>query len=208
MGEVTPLLSQRVRLSHTRVMAASIAARSRPVPSYGWYLVALLAVMALTLRAGDMLVFWFVQQLPFEWMFAIGTYLPVVLPTLLLVFGVVVVSIFYDRLVRKSYLRQMRRLDIPLEIDALYEIVPEGLRLITERIEIFPKWHAVDTVSQVADGWVVSADQLTVLIPSESFADLAEERRFMEELLAHVPSETRTRSAQAVAFAEAHSNVS
>jgi hypothetical protein len=199
---VTPPLSQRVRLSHERVMAASIAARSRPVPSYGWYLLWLLAVLALILWGGDLLVFWFVQQLPFEWMFAIGPYLPLIVPTLLLVIGVVVVSIFYNRMVRRSYLRHMKRLGVPLEIDAVYEILPEGLRLTTERIEIFPKWHAIDTISRVADGWVVSADQLTFLIPSHSFTEQAEERNLIGELVSHLAPEARARSEPAVAFAE------
>ena len=49
------------------------------------------------------------------------------------------------------------------------------LRVSTERITIFPKWGAVDSVEHHALGWVLSADQLTFLIPRDSFADEAAE---------------------------------
>ena len=193
-------LSHRALLKHDEVMKASMAARSRAI-SFNWLIVILVLGLVLAVEAGHLFSFWFVQQLPFEWMFAIGTSLPSVIPALFAFLVVLFVGALQNWAVRRAYLKNFTRLAIPSEIEALFEILPEGLRLSTDRIAIFPKWHAVDTIDRADSGWVLSADHLTFLIPSESFADKDAERAFLSALVDKLTPEARERSSKAVAFA-------
>ena len=79
---MTAPLEHRATLSHRRVMAAAMAARSRPIPVY-WLSATLFVGLLAAVWLGHLVTFWAVQQLPFEWMFAIGTYLPTLIPALL-----------------------------------------------------------------------------------------------------------------------------
>jgi hypothetical protein len=193
-------LAHRTVLRHRQVIAAAMAARSRPV-SLHWLSAGLFLGLAAAVWAGHAVTFWFVQQLPFAWMFAIGTYLPTLIPATFAFVVVAVVGTFQNRAVARAYLSNFERLGIPEEIEALYEILPDGLRLSTDRITIFPRWHAVDTVERGADGWVVSADHLTFLVPRDSFADETAERVFVAALVDHLSDEARHRSNATVAFA-------
>ena len=197
--DATP--SHRALLRHADVMRASMAARSRAI-SANWLLAMLMVGLAVAVWAGHLFAFSFVQQLPFPVMFAIGTYLPTIVPALFAFVVVVLVGSIQNWAVRRAYLSNFKRLDIPAEIDALFEIEAEGLRVSTERITIFPKWGAVDSVEHHALGWVLSADQLTFLIPRDSFADEAAERAFLAALVGRLTDETRERSHRAVTFAE------
>ena len=105
-----------------------------------------------------------------------------------------------DWAIRRSYLRNFTRLGIPTEIDALFEILPEGLRLSTERITIFPRWEAIDRIERHRFGWVLSADQLTYLIPHKDFADQDAERAFIGALVEKLTPQARERSKEAVEF--------
>jgi hypothetical protein len=98
-------------------------------------------------------------------------------------------------------LSEFTRLGIPLEREGTYEILPEGLRLTTDRIEIFPRWEAIDTIERVKFGWALSADQLTFLIPEKSFAEKAELRTFLAAILSRMSDAARERSSTAVEFA-------
>jgi len=194
-------LSHRALLRHDEVMKASMAARSRAI-SVTWLLVVLAFGLLLAVEAGHRLAFWLVQRLPFDMMFALGPSLPTVIPALLTYLVVIFVGTLQNRAVRAAYLKTFDRLGIPTEIEATFEILPEGLRLSTERITILPRWSAIDTIEWAGTGWVLSADQLTFLIPRASFADRETERAFVTALLERLTPEARGRSPKATAFAE------
>jgi len=191
-------------LRHEEVMQAGMTSRSRPV-SVAWPLVLLVVGLILAVEAGHRTAFWFVQQLPFSVMFAIGASLPTIITALLAFIVVVVVGSIQNRAIHRSYLSNFTALGIPREIDALFEILPEGLRVSTERIAIFPTWQAIDMVERGKLGWVLSADQLTFLIPYRSFSGHDAEQTFIAALVAHLSSGARDRSPEAVAQAAATS---
>ena len=166
-------LAHRALLKHNDVMKASMASRSRPT-SVTWIGLLLGVGLFLAIELGHRFAFWLVQQLPFDAMFAIG----------------------------RAYLRNFPKLGIPAEIDAEFEILPDGLRLTTDRITIFPKWQAIDRVERLDLGWVLSADQLTFLIPRASFADEAAEGTFIAALVDKLSPEARQRSPAAAALAD------
>ncbi len=192
-------LSHRALLRHDEVMKASMAARSRAI-SPTWLGLMLGTALFVAVWAGPLLAFWFVQQLPFELMFAIGPSLPTVITALLALIAVLIVGSVQNWAVRRAYLGNFVKLGIPTEIEALFEILPEGLRLSTDRLTIFPKWRAVDTVERAESGWVLSADQLTFLVPQASFADRDVERAFLAAVVDRLTPEGRARSPEAVAF--------
>ena len=192
--------THRALLRHDEVMKASMAARSRAI-SANWLLVMLAVGLILAVEAGHWFAFWSAQQLPFRLMFAIGPSLPTVIPALFALIVVIFVGSIQNWAVRRAYLKNFTRLAIPTEIEATFEILPDGLRLSTDRITIFPRWHAVDTVEWAGTGWVVSADHLTFLVPRASFADRDAERAFLSALLDSLTPEARERSQRASAFA-------
>ena len=194
-------VTHRATLSHSQVMAAALESRARRQLSTGWYLAGLAVALAAAMWASGPLSFWLVQRMSFDWMFAVGIYLPTILMTLIGLLGILLVTWAYSHAVRRKLLREFTRLGIPLEIEGLYEVLPEGLRLTTDRIQIFPKWEAVDTIERVGAGWALSADQLTFFLPDESFADEAGQRAFVAAILAHMTEPARARSGKAVEFA-------
>jgi hypothetical protein len=193
-------VTHRAVLKHRQVLAAAMAVRSRSSSLHWLVSTALFAGLLLAVWAGGLFSFWFVQQLPFEWMFAIGPDLPIVATALLAYCVVVLVSWLQNRTIGWAYLRNFSRLGIPLEVEALYEVLPEGLRLTTDRIVIFPRWHSIDTIERVPQGWAISADQLTFLLPRESFADEASERVMIAAVLENLSEPARERSRAAVEF--------
>jgi hypothetical protein len=197
MSDIT---SHRALLRHDEVMKASMAVRNRAI-SVNWLAVMLAVGLVAAVWAGPLFAFWFVQQLPFEVMFAIGAGLPTSITALFAFIVVVLVGSVQNWAIRRVYLKNFARLGIPTEIEALFEILPEGLRLSTDRITIFPKWHAVDTIEQADSGWVLSADHLTFLIPRTSFANKDAERVFLAALVEKLTDEARARSPAVVAFA-------
>ena len=195
-----PALTHRALIKHDEVMKASMAARSRAISVY-WLALLLAAGLVFAIERGHLFAFWFVQQLPFEVMFVIGTSLPTVIPALFALVAVILVGSVQNWAVRRAYLKNFKRLAIPTEIEACFEVLPEGLRLSTDRITIFPKWIAVDTVEWAATGWVLSADQLTFLVPRASFADEEAERAFVAAVFERLTPEARERSPKAATFA-------
>ena len=190
----------RAVLKHRQVLAAAMAARSRPLSLY-WLVAGLIVGLLLAVEAGHLVAFWLVQQLSFEWMFALGPYLPTFVAALFAYLVVVMVSWVQNRAIGRAYLRNFTRLGIPLEVDALYEVLPDGLRLTTDRSTIIQRWHSIDTVERVPQGWVVSADQLTFLLPRESFTDEAVERAVIAAILEKLSEPALERSRAAAAFA-------
>ena len=194
-------VTHRAMLSHSEVMAAALESRARRQLSAWWYFAGLGVALAAAIWASGPLAFLLVQRMPFEWMFAVGIYVPTILMVLFGLLGILLVSWAYSHAVRRKLLREFTRAGIPLEIEGLYEILPEGLRLTTDRIEIFPRWEAVDTIDRVGAGWTLSADHLTFLLPDKSFADEAAQRAFVAAILAHMREPARARSRKAVEFA-------
>ena len=190
----------RAVLKHRQVLAAAMAARSRPLSLY-WLVAGLIVGLLLAVEAGHLVAFWLVQQLSFGWMFALGPYLPTFVAALFAYLVVVMVSWVQNRAIGRAYLRNFTRLGIPLEVDALYEVLPDGLRLTTDRSTIIQRWHSIDTVERVPQGWVVSADQLTFLLPRESFTDEAVERAVIAAILEKLSEPALERSRAASAFA-------
>jgi hypothetical protein len=197
---MTALLQHHALLKHDEVMKASMAARSRAITA-NWLVLMLAVGLIAAVELGHLFAFWFVQQLPFEVMFAIGTSLPTVIPALFALIAVLMVGSIQNWAVRRAYLKNFERLHIPTEIEAVFEILPEGLKLSTERITILPKWTAVDTVEWTGTGWVLSADHLTFLLPRDSFAGRDDERTFVAAVLEKLTPDARQRSPKAVTFA-------
>lgn len=196
-------VTHRARLTHDRVMAASIAAHSRPLPSVWWKVLALFVALAAAISIGHTTAFSLVQMLPFEWMFTVGPWVPTVVPALFCLAAVLFVDSLFQWNVGRAYLKNFDRIGIPREIDATYDILPEGLRLTTPRVTIFPKWGTIDTIEDVGDGWAISADHQTFFLPRDSFGGVEDERRFLRALVAHLGDLARSRSPFAIAFAEA-----
>ena len=196
---IEPIVHRAV-LKHRQVLAAALAARSRPLSLY-WLVAGLIVGLLLAVEAGHLVAFWLVQQLSFGWMFALGPYLPTFVAALFAYLVVVMVSWVQNRAIGRAYLRNFTQLGIPLEVDALYEVLPDGLRLTTDRSTIIQRWHSIDTVERVPQGWVVSADQLTFLLPRESFTDEAVERAVIAAILEKLSEPALERSRAAAAFA-------
>src|SRR5690606_36113383 len=116
-------LSHRALLRHDEVMKASMAARRRAI-SPTWLGLMLGTALFVAVWAGPLLAFWFVQQLPFELMFAIGPSLPTVITALLALIAVLIVGSVQNWAVRRAYLGNFVKLGIPTEIEALFEILP------------------------------------------------------------------------------------
>ena len=195
-------LSHRTLLRHDEVMAASMAVRSRSI-SVNWVLALLMVGLVAAVWAGHLAAFWFVQQLPFGLMFAVGPSLPTSIPALFAFFVVVLIGSIQNWAIRRAYLRNFTRLGIPTEVDALYEILPEGLRLRTDRITLLPKWQTIDSIEPSKAGWVLAADHLTFFIPRERFADRAAERAFLAALVDRLSDKARARSGEAAKFVAA-----
>lgn len=198
MSEAT---AHPVLLSHDQVMSAATASRARQQLSVLWYFAGVGLALVVASGLSGPLAFALVQQMPVSWMFAIGPYLPTMLLALIGLAGIGLATSAYSHAVRRKLLREFAHLGIPLEREGLYEILPEGLRLTTDRIQIFPRWEAIDTLERVKFGWALSADQLTFLLPSQSFTDEAGERAFIAAILAHMSEAARERSRMAVQFA-------
>jgi hypothetical protein len=192
---------QAVHLKHAEVLEAAMASKSRLRGGGTWFTAILFALLCLAIWAGHVVTFWLVQQLPFAVMFAIGPYLPVLLPGMFCLFAVKLALDIEQRRVSRAYLAALAARGIPLERDGTYHVTPEALVLSTERIELAPRWAAIDHVERGARGWVLSADQLHFLIPFADFADPEAERALLAAITARMTPDARTRSREAVELA-------
>ena len=191
-----------VVLKHEQVMAAALASNSRGRGGGLWFTLALTASLCLAIWLGGLLTFWGVQQLPFPVMFAIGTWLSLLVPAMLCVVAVKLMLDFEQRRAGRAYLARLAAIGSPLERTGTYAVTPEALVLTTERMVIAPRWHAIDTLERGADGWVLSADQLHFLIPFAAFASEPAQRLLLAAITARMTPEARARSRDAVEFAE------
>jgi hypothetical protein len=193
---------QKVILRHQEVMGAAIASNSRIRGASIWLGLTLFLLLCAAIWLGHIFTFWFVQQLPFAVMFALGTYLSFVIPA---VFALVAVKIALDienRRASRAYLRALAAIGAPLEREGVYEVTDEALVLTTERVVVAPRWVAIDTVEKGDAGWVISADQLHFLIPFADFASVDAQRPLLAAITSRMTPEARARSRDAVEFAE------
>ena len=194
MEGVNPIRSIAVRLEHDRVIAAAIAARGRRQLS-GWWLYPLLFTANLIgVWQGGLASFYLVQYLPFDAMYRFGGTITLVVPALLCMALSILALALFEAINRRIFLKSMAGAGAPMELDAIYEIRPEGLKLVSDRIEIFPRWPAVDTVTRVGKDWVLQAEQLTFFVPGNSFADGDDERDFLHELRSRLSPHALERS--------------
>lgn len=191
-----------VRLRHAEVMEAAIASRSRGQGSAFLASTILLALLITAIWLGHLSAFYLVQYLPFGAMFAVGPYLPVLLPAVGCLFAVVIALRIQQGLAERSYLHHLAAIGAPLERDGRYEITPDALVLHTDRVVLAPRWAAIDTIEKGRSGWVVSADQLHLLIPFEAFPDDDAQRPLLAAITARMTPEARARSRDVVEFAE------
>jgi hypothetical protein len=192
---------QKVILRHSEVMAAAMASNSRIRGGGTWFSLILFALLCAAIWLGSLFSFWFVQQLSFEAMFAIGTYLPTVIPGF---FALVAAKIAIDieqRRANRAYLRTLDAIGAPLEREGVYEVTEEALVLSTERMVLAPRWAAIDTIERGEKGWVISADQLHFLIPYADFPSVDAQRPLLAAITERMTPEARARSRDAVDFA-------
>ena len=116
--------THRALIKHDEVMKASMAARSRAISVY-WLALLLAAGLVFAIEWGHLFAFWLLQQLPFEVMFVIGTSLPTVIPALFALVAVILVGSVQNWAIRRAYLKNFKRLAIPTEIEATFEILPK-----------------------------------------------------------------------------------
>lgn len=192
-----------VVLKHREVLAAALNSSSRIRGGGTWFSLALLALLCLAIWLGHLLAFWGAQQLPFPVMFALGPWLPVILPAVLCLVAVQLALNLEQRRASRVYFNRLAAIGSPLERAATYEVTDEALVLTTERMVLAPRWHAIDTVERGTDGWVLSADQLHFLIPFAAFDSEDAQRPLLAAITARMTPEARARSRDAVEFAEA-----
>ena len=183
-------------------MNAAIASNSRIRGTSIWLSLIIFLLLCAAIWLGHIFSFWFVQQVPFAVMFAIGVYLPVVVPAF---FGLIAVKIGLDienRRMSRAYLRALEAVGAPLEREGVYEVTDEALVLTTERVVLAPRWAAVDTIEKGDAGWVISADQLHFLIPFADFPSVDAQRPLLAAITSRMTAEARARSRDAVEFAE------
>jgi len=194
-------VSHRARLSYPRLTAATIEATRHDSRSGLFYVALVLAVLVLAVWLGHMIAFRLAQELPLEWMFSVGPYLPTIVPVVLAFAGLLIVGRMQRAFEARKIWAEAKAHGIPLEFDALYELHPDELRMSSDRAAIAHKWATVDAITDTTHGWVISANCLMCLIPHDSFADVADERAFVAALVAHLTDAARARSAYAVTFA-------
>lgn len=194
MGEVNNIRSVGARLSHDKVIAAAVAAKGRRQLSGFWLYPLLFAASLVGVWQGYLAAFHIVQYLPFTAMARFGGAVAIIVPALLCMALSILALALFERTSRRMFLRAMTEAGVPMERDVSYEVHPEGLKLVSDRIDIFPRWAAVDQVDRIGDDWVLQADQLTFLIPGDSFADSEQERTFMIAMREHLPAATLERS--------------
>jgi hypothetical protein len=196
---------QKVVLRHSEIMAAAIASNSRAGGSNAWFGLALFVLLCTAIWLGHLTAFWLVQQLPIEAMFTLGPYLPVVIPAALTLIAVQFALDIERRRAGRAYRRSLSAVGAPLEREGVYEVTEEAFVLRTDRMVLAPRWSAIDTVERGRAGWVLSADQLHFLIPYADFPSIDAQRPLLAAITARLTPEARTRSREAVAFAESGS---
>ncbi len=103
---------------------------------------------------------------------------------------------------RAKFLAGIRARGAPESIVAHYAVEASGLQVSTPRISYLVAWDAILEIVPSPDAWLVQVDLTTLLLAKRAFADEAQERAFLEKVLARIRPEARERSVEAVAFTE------
>ncbi|MGX7952254.1 hypothetical protein ACWPM1_06760 [Tsuneonella sp. HG249] len=193
---------QRVILRHAEVMASAMGSTSRYRGGGAWFSYGLLLLLVLAVWIGHLAAFWLAQQLPFPAMFALGPWLPTVLPAILCLIAVKLAIDFEQRRANRAYLARLAAIDSPVEHEGTYEVTPDALVLTTERMVLAPRWHAINRLERGEHGWVLSADQLHFLVPFAAFLSPEEQRRLLASITERLTPDARSRSREAVEFAQ------
>lgn len=191
----------RALLKHEEVMHAAIASHSRIRGAGVWLGLGLFLLLCAAIWLGHIFSFWFVQQLPFPVMYALGVYLPVAIPAFFALVAVKIALALENSRLRRAYMRALTAVGAPLEREGIYEVTDNALVLTTERMMLAPRWAAIDTIEKGVAGWVVSADQLHFLIPYADFPSVDAQRPLLSAITARLTPEARARSREAVEFA-------
>lgn len=102
---------------------------------------------------------------------------------------------------RTKFFAGIKARGAPESVVARYAVAADGLRITTPRISYLVAWDAILEIVPSPDAWLVQADLTTLLLAKRAFADEAQQRAFLGEVLAHIRPEARERSVEAVAFA-------
>jgi hypothetical protein len=92
---------------------------------------------------------------------------------------------------RQKFVAGIRRRGTPDRVMAGYTVTDAGLCITTERVQYRIAWEAILEI----------VPSTTFLVPHDAFADEADQRAFLGEILARIRPEARARSAEALAFA-------
>ena len=99
-------------------MNAAIASNSRIRGASTWLSLILLALLCAAIWLGHLFTFWFVQQLPFAFMFALGTYLSFVIPAFFALIAVKIALDIENRRASRAYLRALAAIGQAADIQA------------------------------------------------------------------------------------------
>ena len=186
-----------------RMNAAAAWRQSRLQVSVWWLAAGAFAVYVVTLTISGPLAFLLVQRLPFDIMFAIGTWIPGMMMWGIGLTLLGLVSWQWLAACRRKQLRYFDHAGIPREAESLYELRPDGLRMVSNGMEIVTAWPSIIAVERFGQDWIASANRLFFLIPCDGFSGKAEERAFIGDMLSRLTDAARARSPEAIRFAEA-----
>lgn len=155
------------RMTHRRMMAASMRAHAARNTSTLWLLCSVVVVLLAAIWLSGPIAFLLVQSLPAEWMFTLGPALPTLVMWVLGLGATALLLLFYLKRQSARVERQFAALGIPLEFDVTHRVLPEGFRATSDRMDILASWQSVTAVNRHGNDWVLRADQLTFVIPGE-----------------------------------------
>ena len=156
------------RMTHRRMMAASMRAHAARNTSTFWLLCSVVAVLLAAIWLSGPIAFLLVQSLPAEWMFTLGPALPSLVMWVLGLSGTALVLLFHVKRQRARVERHFAALRIPLEFDVTHSVLPEGFRATSDRMHVLATWQSVTALNRHGKDWVLQADQLTFVIPAEA----------------------------------------
>lgn len=191
----------RTTLTHHGVNAAVGDVLQREWPSPGWYWAALGVVLFIAIQLGQVLAFLLVQRLPHAVMFTIGPYLPAAITAVVALMFIAILNGVHERAIQRATTRMLKKLDVPDAVEAVFEVLEDGLQVDTGRAVLLYRWNSIGDVVRIADGWVVRGDTNAMFIPSAGFADVSAERDFIGAILPRLGDAACGRSDAARDFA-------
>lgn len=191
------------RLTLQAAQRASVEASGHRVTNPRYYLLLVGMWLLLCLYLAPFLFFPLVQRLPMESWIWIAPLLSLGVPVILFLFGIVGINNWYNRQASAKFARIWAGYGIPDAVEARYTLGEDGFTMRTERGEFTSFWPSVISLAKVSEGWVVTSDLSTYLIPSTAFDDKNSEARFVSSILARLDDAAVARSSDAQAFVSA-----